>query len=126
MYAKCSAPSSTRSTCTVRTPNETSTNCSHKTTGCHVPTVTRRLLGMGTIVYTTICSLDGYINDEQGDFNWSAPDAEVHAFVNDLERPMGTYLYGRRIYDVMKVWQTWDQQPDVDPVELDYARVWQS
>ncbi|MFG1609157.1 dihydrofolate reductase family protein [Actinoplanes sp. NPDC049265] len=81
---------------------------------------------MGKLICTQIASLDGYINDEQGRFDWSAPDAEVHAFVNDLERPIGTYLYGRRLYEVMRYWETAHEQPDPDPIELDYARLWQA
>jgi dihydrofolate reductase len=81
---------------------------------------------MGRLICTDIASLDGYINDEQGRFDWSAPDAEVHAFVNDLERPIGTYLYGRRLYEVMQYWETAHEQPDPDPIELDYARLWQA
>lgn len=76
------------------------------------------------LVYTAIASLDGYVADASGSFDWSAPDEEVHAFVNDLERPVGTYLLGRRMYDVMVYWD--NPSPDSDPVELDYARVWQS
>ena len=78
---------------------------------------------MGRLVYTGITSLDGYIADEKGNFDWSAPDEEVHAFVNDLERPVGTYLYGRRMYEVMRVWQTMpvDDEP---PVIADYAELW--
>ena len=81
---------------------------------------------MGKLICTEITSLDGYINDEDGKFDWSAPDPEVHQFVNDLERPIGTYLYGRRLYEVMKYWETAHLQPEVSPVELDYAQVWQS
>ena len=61
---------------------------------------------MAKLIYSAITSLDGYVNDADGGFAWAAPDAEVHAFVNDLERPIGTYLYGRRMYEVMKVWET--------------------
>ena len=81
---------------------------------------------MGRLISTTIASLDGYINDEQGKFDWSEPDTEVHAFVNDLERPIGTYLYGRRLYDVMTYWETAHEQADSPAVELDYARLWQA
>lgn len=87
---------------------------------------------MGTLRYTAITSLDGYIEDATGGFDWAAPDAEVHAFVNDLERPVGTHLYGRRMYETMVVWQTIGRQPDdaapgeaaPAPEELDFAEVW--
>ena len=81
---------------------------------------------MAKLTYSAITSLDGYVADEDGTFDWAAPDEEVHAFVNDLERPIGTYLYGRRLYDVMKVWETMQTLPDQPPVALDYARVWQA
>jgi dihydrofolate reductase len=58
------------------------------------------------LIYSAITSLDGYVADEEGNFDWAAPDDEVHAFVNDLERPIGTYLYGRRMYEVMRYWET--------------------
>ena len=61
---------------------------------------------MAKLVYTAIASLDGYVADADGRFDWAAPDEEVHAFVNDLERPIGTYLYGRRMYEVMVAWET--------------------
>ncbi len=61
---------------------------------------------MAKLIYSAITSLDGYVADEDGNFDWAAPDEEVHAFVNDLERPVGTYLYGRRMYEVMVVWET--------------------
>ena len=61
---------------------------------------------MAKLVYSVITSLDGYVEDEQGDFDWAAPDEEVHAFVNDLERGIGTYLYGRRMYETMVFWET--------------------
>ena len=79
---------------------------------------------MARLICTGIVSLDGYINDPSGDFDWSAPDEEVHAFVNDLERPIGTYLYGRRLYDVMKVWESIPSLPDQSEVMLDYAAIW--
>jgi dihydrofolate reductase len=78
------------------------------------------------LICTGITSLDGYINDEQGNFDWSAPDEEVHSFVNDLERPIGTYLYGRRLYEVMRFWEDAHDRPDATPAVLDYARVWQA
>ena len=63
---------------------------------------------MGKLIYTAIASLDGYVADEEGKFDWGAPDEEVHTFVNDLERPVGTYLFGRRMYEVMVAWETMD------------------
>ena len=78
---------------------------------------------MAKLIYTAIASLDGYIEDQDGNFDWAAPDEEVHAFVNDLERPVGTYLLGRRLYDVMSAWETLD---DPEPVMLDFARIWRS
>jgi dihydrofolate reductase len=79
---------------------------------------------MAKLIYTAITSLDGYIEDEGGSFEWSAPDEDVHAFVNDLERRMGTYLYGRRLYETMVYWET--APADSPAVELNYARVWRS
>jgi len=75
------------------------------------------------LIYSSIASVDGYVADEQGNFDWAAPDAEVHAFVNDLERSVGIYLYGRRMYDVMVAWETMptEDQPDVI---RDYAEIW--
>ena len=80
---------------------------------------------MATLIYSAIASLDGYIADENGNFDWAAPDEEVHAFVNDLERPVGTYLYGRRMYDTMAVWETMalDGEP---PVIRDFAEIWRA
>ena len=78
---------------------------------------------MAKLIYTAIMSLDGYVADEDGNFDWAEPDPEVHAFVNDLERPIGTYLYGRRLYEVMVAWETiTDEQPFVH----DYAEIWRS
>jgi dihydrofolate reductase len=79
---------------------------------------------MAKLIYSAITSLDGYVNDEGGGFEWAAPDEQVHAFVNDLERPVGTHLYGRRMYDVMRYWQT--PPADGSPVAEDYARIWQA
>jgi dihydrofolate reductase len=78
---------------------------------------------MAKLIYSVITSLDGYIADEDGNFDWAAPDEEVHAFVNDLERPVGTYLYGRRMYDVMVPWET---LADQQPVMRDFAHIWQA
>jgi dihydrofolate reductase len=81
---------------------------------------------MGNLVYTSIASLDGYIEDEEGTFGWAVPSDEVHAFINDRERGIGTYLYGRRMYETMAVWET---DPDLaagSPVSRDFAQVWQA
>ena len=78
---------------------------------------------MGRLLFSAIASVDGYTADTTGSFDWAAPDPEVHAFVNDQERGVGTYLYGRRMYETMRVWQ--DLADDDDPVVADYARVWQ-
>jgi dihydrofolate reductase len=77
------------------------------------------------LIYGTIASLDGYVADKNGEFEWAAPDEEVMAFVNDLERPIGTYLYGRRMYETMVFWETADTdgQPDGD---LDYTQIWRA
>jgi dihydrofolate reductase len=81
---------------------------------------------MAKLVYSAITSLDGYVADENGNFDWAEPDEEVHAFVNDLERPIGTYLYGRRMYEVMKYWETALTEADQRPVSQDFAKVWQA
>ena len=77
----------------------------------------------GRLIYTAIASLDGYIEDADGKFDWSAPDEEGHAFVNDLEREVGTHLYGRRLYEVLVAWETMD---DDEPVMRDYAQIWRA
>ena len=61
---------------------------------------------MVSLIYSVICSIDGYVADEQGNFDWAVPDAQVHAFVNELERGVGTYLLGRRMYETMIPWET--------------------
>jgi dihydrofolate reductase len=78
------------------------------------------------LIYAALCSLDGYTEDETGSFEWAAPSAEVHAFVNDLERPIGTYLYGRRMYETMVYWETAATGEDQPNVMRDYARIWQA
>jgi dihydrofolate reductase len=77
------------------------------------------------LVYSAISSLDGYVADEQGKWDWSVPDDEVHAVVNDLQRRVGTHLYGRRLYEVLMAWESMDT-PDQPPVMRDFARVWQA
>ena len=81
---------------------------------------------MAKLIYSAITSLDGYVADEEGNFDWAAPDEEVHSFVNDLERPIGTYLYGRRMYEVMRAWETMDTGPEQPPVVEDFAKIWQA
>ncbi len=81
---------------------------------------------MAKLIYSAIMSLDGYVADEDGNFDWAAPDEEVHAFVNDLERPVGTYLYGRRMYETMKYWEGAHTEAGQTPVALDFAEVWQA
>jgi dihydrofolate reductase len=78
---------------------------------------------VGKLIYSAITSLDGYIRDATGDFGWAAPDEEVHRFINDLERPVGTYLYGRGMYETMCFWETAD---DPEPVMTDYAAIWRA
>ena len=77
---------------------------------------------MAKLIYSAIASLDGYVEDADGHFDWAAPDEEVHAFVNDLERPIGTYLYGRRMYETMVFWETARHRTDQPPVMQDFAR----
>jgi dihydrofolate reductase len=79
---------------------------------------------MAKLIYSVITSLDGYVADEDGNFDWAAPDEEVHTFVNDLERPIGTYLYGRRMYEVMIYWETAHTFPDQPPFIRDFAEIW--
>ena len=81
---------------------------------------------MAKLIYSAICSLDGYVEDATGNFEWAAPDEEVHAFVNELERPIGTYLYGRRMYETMVFWETVDPDGDGPAVPLECAAIWQS
>ena len=81
---------------------------------------------MAKLIYSAIASLDDYIADEDGNFDWAVPDEEVHTFVNDLERPVGTYLYGRRMYEVMVGWETAHTLADQPPVMQDFAEIWQA
>jgi dihydrofolate reductase len=81
---------------------------------------------MAKLIYSTITSLDGYVADEDGNFDWAVPDEEVHPFVNDLERPVGTYLYGRRMYEVMVGWETDPTLADQSPFMRDFAQIWQA
>src|SRR5690242_9643772 len=78
------------------------------------------------LIYSAITSLDGYVADREGNFDWSAPDEEVHAFVNDLERQVGTYLYGRRLYEVMQYWETGAGEGESAAVTEDFAELWRA
>jgi dihydrofolate reductase len=81
---------------------------------------------MAKLIYSAITSLDGYVEDDDGNFDWAMPDDEVHAFINDLERQAGTYLYGRRMYETMLIWETPELPPDQQPLMWDFAQVWQA
>jgi dihydrofolate reductase len=81
---------------------------------------------MAKLIYGAISSFDGYVADSDGNFDWSAPDEDVHRFVNDLERSNGTYLYGRRMYEVMRYWETAPTGNGELSAAEDYARIWQA
>ena len=81
---------------------------------------------MAKLIYSMIMSLDGYIEDQDGTFDWAEPNEEVHAFLNDLERGVGTYLYGRRMYDVMRYWETAHTLADQFAFERDFTDIWQA
>ena len=81
---------------------------------------------MARLIYSAISSLDGYIEDKDGNFDWAMPDEEVHRFINNLERNAGTYLYGRRMYEIMTVWETDPNLAADSPLTQDFAQVWQA
>src|ERR1700693_2327591 len=81
---------------------------------------------MAKLIYSAITSLDGYIEDADGKFDWAEPDEEVHAFVNDLEQRFGTYLYGRRMYETMVFWENPPELPAQPHVEQEFAGIWQN
>ena len=81
---------------------------------------------MARLIYSAICSLDGYVADTDGNFDWARPDDELHSFINDLERPIGTYLYGRRMYETMVFWETAEVSPDQCEPVSDYAGIWRA
>jgi dihydrofolate reductase len=81
---------------------------------------------MARLIYSALSSLDGYIEDRDGNFDWAMPDEEVHRFINNLERPVGTYLYGRRMYETMLVWETDPSFTAESPLLRDYAEIWQA
>ncbi|MFN2488186.1 MAG: dihydrofolate reductase family protein [Actinomycetota bacterium] len=79
---------------------------------------------MAKLIYSTITSLDGFVADEEGNFDWAEPDEELHTFVNELESSVDTYLYGRRMYEVMLFWETAHRLTDQPQYVLEYARIW--
>jgi len=81
---------------------------------------------MAKLVYSMLTSLDGYVEDAQGNFDWAAPDDEVHTFINELIRPAGTHLYGRRMYEVMRFWETAPTDGDEPEAFTDFARLWRA
>jgi len=81
---------------------------------------------LAKLIYSAIASLDGYVADEDGNFDWAVPDEEMHAFINDLDRPVGTYLYGRRMYETMLGWETDPTLADQSLLMRDFAQIWQA
>src|SRR5260221_19110 len=81
---------------------------------------------MAKLIYDAMTSLDGYVADETGNFNWTELDDEVHAFINNRERRIGTHLFGRKMYEPMAVWETPDALPPLTPTILEYAPIWQA
>ncbi|MGE5378072.1 MAG: dihydrofolate reductase family protein [Bacteroidota bacterium] len=81
---------------------------------------------MARLIYSAISSLDGYIEDRDGNFDWAAPDEELHRFINDLERTAGTHLYGRRMYETLMVWETDPSLAADSPITRDFAGIWQA
>jgi dihydrofolate reductase len=81
---------------------------------------------VGKLIYSAIASADGYVEDAAGSFDWAAPDDELHCFVNDLQRPAGTYLYGRRMYQTMLYWETADTVPGQPPSVREFTGIWQA
>ncbi|MGA9159680.1 MAG: dihydrofolate reductase family protein [Actinomycetota bacterium] len=81
---------------------------------------------MSKLIYSVITSLDGYVADADGVFDWAAPDEELHTYVNDLERRVGTYLYGRRMYEVMAFWEMDEAVAGQPPFIQDYAEIWRA
>jgi dihydrofolate reductase len=81
---------------------------------------------MANLIYTAIASVDGYIEDTDGNFDWAEPDDDVHAFINDLERPVGTYLYGRRMYETMAGWETDAGLAARSELMREFAQIWQA
>jgi dihydrofolate reductase len=94
--------------------------------GSSTITLHERRFTVARLIYSAITSLDGYVADRDGKFDWAAPDEEVHTFVNELERPIGTYLYGRRMYEVMVFWETAHAIADQPPCIQDFAQIWRA
>jgi dihydrofolate reductase len=86
----------------------------------------KRRFRMARLIYSAISSLDGYTEDMEGNFDWAAPDEEVHRFINNLERTAGTYLYGRRMYETLMVWETDPNLAADSPITRDFAEIWQA
>jgi dihydrofolate reductase len=80
---------------------------------------------MAKLIYSAIASLDGYVADQDGKFGWAEPDEEVHSFVNDLSRPVGTFLFGRRMYEVLVAWEAFVLE-DQPPYIRDFAEIWRA
>ena len=81
---------------------------------------------MARLIYAAVTSLDGYLADDAGHFDWAVPDEEVHSYINRMERQVGTYLFGRKLYETMSVWETPDMIPDRTPGMLEYVPIWQA
>src|SRR5499426_982625 len=81
---------------------------------------------MAKLIYVSNVSLDGFIEDEHGGFDWTEPDDERFAFITDLVRPVGTFLYGRRMYETMAVWETDPALAAGPPIIADFAKIWQA
>jgi dihydrofolate reductase len=81
---------------------------------------------MAKLIYSMLMSLDGYVEDASGGFGWAKPDEEVHSYINEITSSVGTFLYGRRMYETMVVWETAHTIPDQPKVVLDWARQWQA
>ena len=81
---------------------------------------------MAKLIYSALTSLDGYVADETGNFDWAAPDADVHRWVNDMMRPVGTMLYGRRMYEVVVAWESDEILSGQPPFMADFAAIWRA
>jgi dihydrofolate reductase len=81
---------------------------------------------MAKLIYSTIASLDCFVEDARGAFDWATPNEELFAFINEMERPIGTYLYGRRMYETMAYWESYEADDDGSSVEIDFAEIWKA